>query len=102
MAFLPRPVETAQPLSTRRALNHDDEEVAEDERLPEWRRKVRRMLRECEATRAHCRRQWEMIAAQREYLKGLNCHHTFAGGEAPAREEADTGRVHQEDTGDGE
>jgi hypothetical protein len=58
------------------------------------------MLNGCEEIRAHCRRQWEMIAAQRELLRDLDERHTYAHGGSLRPEGA--GRGLEEDISAGE
>ncbi len=102
MALRPRPDDTAQPTSRRRHAVHHDGGVADDDGLSGWGREGRRVLREFEEIRAHCRRQLEIITAQREFLRDLNPHRAFEAGKAPAREDSGAGRAHEEETGAGE
>ncbi len=53
---------------------------------------VARVRRECEELRAHCLRQREMIAEQRETLRRLAQQQTFGGEESLAPGGAGVGR----------
>lgn len=61
-----------------------------------------RVWRESGELRAHCRRQREMIAEQRELLRGLTQQHAFGDGATCAPEGAEDGRVRGEGTRAGE
>ena len=81
MDSLPPTGEVMPAESLRRGTHDPDYDDAEG-RLPEWLRYVRRVMRDYEEVRAHCRRPLEMVAAQREFLRGLDRAH----GHTPDRE----------------
>lgn len=62
-----------------------------DDHLPEWLRSARRVMRDVEEVRERCRRQMEMIAAQREFLRGLDAAHGPARADGSALENEDGG-----------
>src|SRR3712207_9036926 len=56
----------------------DQAQGGSDDHLPEWWRSARRVMRDVEEVREHCRRQMEMIAAQRELLRGMGATHSLS------------------------
>ena len=63
-------------LPTCRAGNQSRD--SSDNHLPEWLRNVRRVMRDVEEVREHCRRQMKMIAEQRELLRGMGATHSLS------------------------
>src|SRR3712207_2025588 len=85
MAHLPPASDIPLPeLPLRRAGNQSRD--SSDDHPPEWLRNVRRVMRDVEEVREHCRRQMKMIAEQRELLRGLDATHgpSFDGAAAGA------------------
>lgn len=84
MELPPPAVEAAPPESLSHSARDQARDGSEDH-LPEWLRFARRVMRDYEEVRAQCRRQLEMVAAQREFLRSLNTSYGLAPDKGAGR-----------------